>query len=64
MKKETLYGILAGFFGFFILDIVGIHNLIVKMLIDVVLISVTIIYFETKKKKQENREDGYEEDNK
>ncbi len=57
MKKETLYSALVGFLGFFLLDIVGIHNLFVKMIIVIIGITLTVMYLEKKKKALEDDEE-------
>lgn len=50
MKKQTLYSILLGFFGFFALDFIGIHNLFTKVIILVAAIVIGYIILEKKKK--------------
>jgi hypothetical protein len=50
MKKQTLLSIFIGFFGFFALDFIGIHNLFIKMIIMVAAIVIGYIIMEQKKK--------------
>lgn len=52
MKQEIIVGLILGFFGFFALDFVGIHNLIIKMGVMVVLIILGVMIMQSKKNKE------------